>query len=60
MAWRALSSRARPAAVQQPHAQLALQGLDLEAERRLGDAQALGRPAEVQLLGDGDEVPQVS
>src|SRR5690606_10209940 len=33
---------------------------NLLAERRLGDVEALGRPAEVQLLGDRDEVPEVS
>jgi hypothetical protein len=49
-----------PAADEQLHAQLTLERLDLEAERWLGDAQPLGRPAEVQLLGDGDEVAKMS
>ena len=49
-----------PAPDEELHAQLTLQALDLEAERRLGDAQPLGRPAEVQLLGDGHEVAQLS
>jgi hypothetical protein len=30
------------------------------AERRLPHMQALGRAREVQLLGHGDEIPQVS
>jgi hypothetical protein len=49
-----------PAADEQLHAQLPLQGLDLGAERWLGDAQPLGGSAEVQLLGDGDEVAKMS
>ena len=38
---------------------LALQGSDLRRQRGLGDVQPLGRSAEVQLLGDGQEVAQV-
>ena len=37
----------------------ALEPTHLLAQRRLGDADALGGAAEVQLLGDGDEVAQV-
>jgi hypothetical protein len=47
-------------AVQQRHAELGLEPADLLRERRLGDVQALGGAAEVALLGDGDEVTEVS
>ncbi|MNH21437.1 hypothetical protein D3C79_812460 [compost metagenome] len=40
--------------------QLLFQGLDLLAQRRLGDPQVLRRPAKMQLFGDGDEVAQVT
>ena len=48
--------------VQQRLSELAFQPLDLGADRRLRDVDALGRAGEVGLLGDGDEVlelPQV-
>ena len=45
--------------VEQLDAQLALQPLDRLAQRRLGHAEQLRGPAEVQLLGDDQEVPQV-
>ena len=59
----ASSSSARPAgvrdraavALEQLRAELLLERLDLPAERGLGDVQGFGRPAEVQLLRDGDE-----
>ena len=38
---------------------LDLEPADLPRERRLGDVQALGGAAEVQLLGDRDEVAQL-
>ena len=41
-------------------ADLLLELADLLAERRLGHVQPLRRAAEVQLLGDGDEVAKVS
>ncbi|MNP16155.1 hypothetical protein D3C76_1085390 [compost metagenome] len=47
-------------AIQQARADFFLQGLDLLAQRRLGNAQLLGGAAEMQFLGDGDEVAQVS
>ena len=47
-------------AQQQLRADLLLELADLLAQRRLGHVQALRRAAEVQLLGDGDEVAQVS
>ena len=47
-------SAARP--VQQCLAEFALQSLDLRADRRLRDVDPLGRPGEVRLFGDGDEV----
>jgi hypothetical protein len=37
-----------------------LQRPDLAAQRRLGEVQRLGRAAEVQLLGDRHEGPQVA
>jgi hypothetical protein len=40
--------------------ELVLQQPDLVAQRGLRHVQPLGRPAEVQLLGDGDEVAQVA
>ncbi|ANZ41521.1 hypothetical protein BBK82_41800 [Lentzea guizhouensis] len=47
-------------AVQQGHAELGLQLLDLLGQRRLGHVQAFGGAAEVPFLGDGDEVAQVA
>ena len=41
-------------------AQLELEKLDLPAERRLGQVQARGRPAEMQFLGDGDEAAEMA
>ena len=41
-----------------PH--FALQSLDLVAEGRLGDADTLGRFAEVEFLGDGHEIPEMA
>lgn len=46
-------------ALEQARTDFLLQRLDLLAQRRLGDPQALGGAAEVQLLGDGDEIAQV-
>jgi hypothetical protein len=45
---------------EQLDAQRGLERLDALAERRLRDVQARGGAAEVQLLGDGDEVAQVA
>ena len=47
------------AAFQEADAQLALQPLDLLAQRRLHDVLPLGRPAEVQLLGQRHEVAKL-
>jgi hypothetical protein len=47
------------AAVEQPHAQLPFQSLDRLAQRRLRDAEHVGRAAEVQLLRHHREVVQV-
>src|SRR3954451_9931147 len=47
-------------AVEQPHAELLLELADLLADRGLGDVEAIRRTAEVQLLRDRDEVPQVT
>jgi hypothetical protein len=44
--------------VEELDAELPLELADLLAERRLRDLEALRRAAEVQLLGDGDEVAQ--
>ncbi len=48
--------------VKQCHAELLFETADLMTQRRLGDVQPLGGPAEVKLLSDGDEIldePQV-
>src|SRR6185312_2860820 len=45
--------------VQQVDAELLLELANLLADRGLGDVEALGGTAEMQLLGDGDEIPQV-
>ncbi|HTR77771.1 MAG TPA: hypothetical protein VMH39_06660 [Gemmatimonadaceae bacterium] len=37
-----------------------LQQLHLAAQRWLGHVQSLGRPAEMHLLGDGDELLQLN
>ena len=42
-------------ALEQGHPDRALELLDLPAQRRLRHVEPLGRAAEVQLLGDGDE-----
>ena len=47
-------------AAKQLHAEARFEPLDLLAERGLGDPEACGRAPEVQLLGDRDEVAQVS
>ena len=47
-------------AVEQAHLQLLLQRADLLAERRLGHAEAFRGAAEVQFLGHGDEVAEVT
>jgi len=43
---------------EQVGAEGALELVDLVAQRRLGDVQARGGPAEMELLGDGQEVAQ--
>lgn len=47
-------------AFEQGDAKASLELLDRPRQRRLGDAEPLGRPAEVQLLGDRDEVPELA
>jgi len=47
-------------AVEQAHAQIALEALDALRQRRLRHVQAPGGPAEVQLLGHDGEVAQVA
>lgn len=51
---------AHPIAVEKTDAELSLEVADLPAERRLGDAQLLRRPAKIQVLGDGVKVTQVA
>ena len=52
--------RGAPAvAVKQRHAELGLELADLLADARLREMQAVGRAAEVKLLGDGDERAQL-
>ena len=46
--------------VEQADSELGLELADLLAHGRLRDVQTLGGAAEVQLLGDRDEVPQMS
>ncbi|OMC35157.1 hypothetical protein A5742_12730 [Mycolicibacterium fortuitum] len=48
-----------PVAIEQLHLEIAFQRLDLLGQRRTGDTQPLCRAAEVQFLGDGDEVAQL-
>ncbi len=47
-------------ALHQGHAQPPFDLADRSGQRRLGDAQAFGCPAEVQFLGHGHEVPQLA
>lgn len=49
-----------PATLQQDHAQLILQLLDLPAQRRLGDVQAFGGAGEIQRFPQHLEVTQVA
>ena len=50
----------RPAvALEELHPEVSLQGLDLLGKRRTRDVKPLCGTAEVQLLGDGDEVAQL-
>ncbi len=65
---RAWGSTASPAAVSRTArrdrsssglSQLALQALDLCADRGLSDVDPLCRPGEVGLLGDGDQILQL-
>src|SRR3954462_8398953 len=47
-------------AVKQPHPELGLELAYLLGDRGLSDVQSLGRPAEMQLLGDGYEIPEMT
>ena len=47
-------------ASEQLDVELLLQRTDLHAERRLLDAQTLGRSGHVPFFGDGDEITQVA
>lgn len=51
---------AAAAAVQQANTKTPLELLDRPGQRWLGHAEALGGAAEVQFLGNGDEVPQLA
>jgi hypothetical protein len=55
-----VSSTFRVVRTKELAAKLPFEGADLARERRLGDVQALRRTAEVQLLGDRQEVAQMS
>ena len=46
-------------AVKQPGLEQPLEPLDLLRQRWLGNAQPGGRSAEVELVGDGEEVPEM-
>jgi hypothetical protein len=48
------------AAVEERVAELGLEALDLGADARLGDVQALGRAGEASLVGDRDEIAQLA
>src|ERR1700741_2228054 len=56
--WRQHNSSA--ITIEESDFEVALQSLDLLGERRTGDVQPVGGPAEVQLLGDSDEVAQLA
>ena len=47
-------------AVKQGHAHLGFERLDLLRERRLRNIETLGCACEIQLLRDGQEVPEVT
>jgi hypothetical protein len=47
-------------ALEELHAELLLEPPDRLRQRRLGDPQPLGRPVEVQLLDDRQEVPEMA
>ena len=47
-------------ALEQPHAELVLERPHLLADARLGQVQPVGGAAEVQLLGDRDERPELA
>src|SRR5206468_3830754 len=47
-------------AVEQPYPELILELAYLSRDRGLGDVQSLRRPAEMQLLGDGDEISEMT
>jgi hypothetical protein len=46
--------------IEQAATEIGLERLNLPAQRRLSNAQPLGRPSEVTLLGDGGKVAQVA
>jgi hypothetical protein len=48
------------ASLEECRADLALEVADLAAQRRLRDVQPLRRAPEVQLLGDRDEIPEMT
>jgi hypothetical protein len=47
-------------AIEEPGAQAGLEALDLLAEGWLRDSKPSGRPAEMELLGDGEEGAEVA
>lgn len=49
-----------PGAVEQLHTQQPLELFDLLRQRRLGDVQRLGGPGEVPVVGDGEQVPDMT
>jgi len=50
----------RPAVtIEQFHLEVPLERLDLLRQRWPGDAQPFGRPPEIQLIGNRDEVPKL-
>ena len=49
-----------PVAVEQARAEFVFQLVNLHAERGLGNVQAFGGAAEIQLRGGGDEIADVA
>ena len=55
-----MSSTPRRSRLEELDADGALELQDLLREARLGDVEAIGCPPEVELFGDGDEVPELT
>ncbi|MCY1241781.1 hypothetical protein D9M72_547020 [compost metagenome] len=60
MAARLREEHAPLVALEQPDLELFFERLDLDAQRRLRNVQALRGAREVELLGDGDEIAEMA